>query len=116
MVLAVSATSVTVTYLATFSKATTLPTTLDKNYWYPVDPATKEGTLDPLPALNTRAQWASLRKKQEITEATVSCPRMPYVSRGLGPLMSIYVGQEVERVRHCGFCVEDSGSDESVMV
>ena len=72
VVLAVTDMSVTVTYFTTFAKATTLPTTLDKNYWYPVDPATKEGTLDPLPALNTRAQWASLRKKQHVTEATVS--------------------------------------------
>ena len=72
IVLAATATSVTVTYLVTFDKATALPTTLDNNYWYPIKPATKEGTLEPLPALNTRAQWASLRKKQYITGATVS--------------------------------------------
>jgi hypothetical protein len=76
IVLAVEAQSITVTYLATFKRSTKLPTTLDKAYWYPVDPAEKEAALDPLPALNTNAQWASLRKKQTITVTPVSCGLM----------------------------------------
>ncbi|KAF9233670.1 hypothetical protein BU15DRAFT_66378 [Melanogaster broomeanus] len=66
IVLKQNSTSVTVTYLATFDKSTTLPTTLKQQYWYPIQPATQEGAYVPLPALNQRAQWACLRKKQEL--------------------------------------------------
>ncbi|KAF9230371.1 hypothetical protein BU15DRAFT_69252 [Melanogaster broomeanus] len=66
IVLKQNSTSVTVTYLATFDKSTTLPTTLKQQYWYPIQPATQEGSYVPLPALNQRAQWACLRKKQEL--------------------------------------------------
>ncbi|KAF9219437.1 hypothetical protein BS17DRAFT_811159 [Gyrodon lividus] len=70
-----NSTHVTVTYLATFDKSTTLPTTLKKPYWYPIDPAKKEGSYVPLPALNERAQWASLRKKQELQLSAL--PQVP---------------------------------------
>ncbi|KAF9233672.1 hypothetical protein BU15DRAFT_79878 [Melanogaster broomeanus] len=66
IVLKQNSTSVTVTYLATFDKSTELPTTLKEKYWYPINPATQEGSYVPLPALNQRAQWACLRKKQEL--------------------------------------------------
>ncbi|KAF8886083.1 hypothetical protein CPB84DRAFT_1827144 [Gymnopilus junonius] len=60
--------SVTVTYLATFAGATSLPTSFtDKSLWYPIKPATKESTYQPLPETNGKAQWACLRKKQTIT-------------------------------------------------
>ncbi|KAI0299209.1 hypothetical protein BC826DRAFT_63381 [Russula brevipes] len=69
VVLVAGSSSVQVTYLATFAKSTQLPTTIaDKTMWYPISPATKESTHDPLPALqNNTAQWASLRQKQTIT-------------------------------------------------
>jgi len=69
VVLVAGTSSVTVTYLATFAKSSSLPTTFtDKTMWYPIKPATKESTYEPLPALpNNTAQWASLRKKQTIT-------------------------------------------------
>lgn len=60
-----------VTYLATFNKSTTLPAAFtDKSYWYPISPATKESTYDPLPALGD-AQWAALRQKQTVTDDPV---------------------------------------------
>ncbi|KIK96561.1 hypothetical protein PAXRUDRAFT_825793 [Paxillus rubicundulus Ve08.2h10] len=71
IVLKKNPTSVTVTYLATFDKSLTLPTTLKQQYWYPIKPATQEGSYVPLPALNERAQWACLRKKQELVLSTV---------------------------------------------
>ena len=69
VVLATGSSSVQVTYLATFAQSTKLPASFaDKSLWYPISPATKEGTYDPLPALpNNKAQWACLRKKQTIT-------------------------------------------------
>jgi len=70
IVLAVHGGSVDVTYTATFAKSTQLPTSFtDKSYWYPINPATKEGTLDPIPsAINPQtAQWASLRQTQKVT-------------------------------------------------
>ncbi|GBE85424.1 hypothetical protein BKA93DRAFT_828887 [Sparassis latifolia] len=72
VVLVAGSSSVVVTYLATFNQSKTLPASFtDKSYWYPVSPATKEGTLDPLPSLNGTAQWVSLRKKQTVTEDPV---------------------------------------------
>ncbi|CCL99536.1 uncharacterized protein FIBRA_01554 [Fibroporia radiculosa] len=60
--------SVVVTYLATFGGSKKLPTTLQEVYWYPIEPAEKEGKHEPLPELNPGvAQWASLRKKQTVT-------------------------------------------------
>ncbi|TFK42012.1 hypothetical protein BDQ12DRAFT_710341 [Crucibulum laeve] len=74
VVLVAGASSVQVTYLATFAQSTQLPTTFtDKTMWYPIKPATKESTYDPLPALpNGKAQWACLRKKQTITTDPVN--------------------------------------------
>ncbi|KAF8737183.1 hypothetical protein AX14_013311 [Amanita brunnescens Koide BX004] len=73
VVLVTGSSSVQVTYLATFAKSTKLPTSFtDKSFWYPIKPATKESTYEPLPALpNNVAQWASLRKKQTITKDPV---------------------------------------------
>ncbi|KAI9571765.1 hypothetical protein HD554DRAFT_1819731 [Boletus coccyginus] len=69
LVLVPGQTSVQVTYVATFGQSTTLSTELDKAMWYPFKPATKEGNLEPLPALsNGKAQWASLRTKHTITK------------------------------------------------
>ena len=68
LVLEPGETSVQVTYVATFSENTTLPSTLDKTMWYPLAPATQEGSFAPLPALdNGKAQWASLRTRHTIT-------------------------------------------------
>jgi hypothetical protein len=70
IVLEVSDSFVTVTYTATFRGSTTLPFK-DKSLWYPVAPAEKEGNLEPLPAVNEKAQWVSLRRKQRVTSSTV---------------------------------------------
>jgi hypothetical protein len=66
--------SVEVTYVATFDQSTALPNALDKTMWYPFAPALQEGAFAPLPtALSSgKAQWASLRTKQTITENPVS--------------------------------------------
>jgi len=73
VVLVAGSSSVQVTYLATFAGSTQLPASFaDKSIWYPISPAKKESTHDPLPALpNNKAQWACLRKKQTITEDPV---------------------------------------------
>ncbi|KAJ7035702.1 hypothetical protein C8F04DRAFT_1098212 [Mycena alexandri] len=74
VVLVAGATSVRVTYLATFAGATALPASFaDKSYWYPFTPATKESTYDPLPARadSPVAQWASLRATQTVTQTPV---------------------------------------------
>ena len=62
-----------VTYLATFAGTTQIPASFsDKSMWYPISPAKKESTYDPLPALpNNKAQWACLHKKQTITDNLV---------------------------------------------
>ncbi|KAG6380542.1 hypothetical protein JVT61DRAFT_4901 [Boletus reticuloceps] len=73
LVLEPGKTSVQVTYVPTFKESTTLPSTLDKAMWYPFMPATKEGSLEPLPAMsNGKAQWASLRSKQTIAKDPIS--------------------------------------------
>jgi hypothetical protein len=74
VVLVAGSSSVQVTYLATFAGSTQLPASFaDKSIWYPISPAKKESTHDPLPALpNNKAQWACLRKKQTITEDPVN--------------------------------------------
>jgi hypothetical protein len=75
IVLAVHEGSVDVTYTATFATSTQLPTLFtDKSYWYPINPATKEGSLDPLPsAINPEIeQWVSLRRTQKVTADPVS--------------------------------------------
>ena len=73
VVLVAGSSSVEVTYLATFIHSTKLPASFaDKSMWYPISPATKESTHDPLPALpNNTAQWACLRRKQTITDNPV---------------------------------------------
>ncbi|KAJ7228547.1 hypothetical protein GGX14DRAFT_384986 [Mycena pura] len=73
VVLVAGNTSVQVTYLATFARSTTLPTSFaDKSYWYPFTPAGQESIYEPLPArANNEAQWASLRVTQTITQGTV---------------------------------------------
>ena len=88
VVLVTGSSSVQVTYLATFAKSTKLPTSFtDKSFWYPIKPATKESTYEPLPALpNNVAQWASLRKKQTITKSPVGysfSPRIVNISDAL---------------------------------
>lgn len=89
VVLAVGTQSITVTYLATFNRAKKLPTTLDEAYWYPIDPAEKEAALDPLPALNTNAQWASLRTKQTIAVTPVSCGLIISMNKNSIPIVVI---------------------------
>ncbi|KAG9316104.1 hypothetical protein JVU11DRAFT_3778 [Chiua virens] len=72
LVLEAGATSVRVTYVATFNESNTLPTALDKTMWYPFRPATKEGDLEPLPPMREGiAQWASLRSTHTITNDPV---------------------------------------------
>ena len=73
VVLVAGSSSVEVTYLATFIHSTKLPASFaDKSMWYPMSPATKESTHEPLPALpNNTAQWACLRRKQTITDNPV---------------------------------------------
>ena len=90
VVLVAGSSSVQVTYLATFAQSTQLPTSFaDKSIWYPISPAKKEGTHDPLPALpNNTAQWACLRKKQKITDNPVGYlfpPRIVNISDDLCP-------------------------------
>jgi len=74
IVLVAGSSSVQVTYLATFAGTTQIPASFsDKSMWYPISPAKKESTYDPLPALpNNKAQWACLRKKQTITDNPVN--------------------------------------------
>ncbi|KAJ7228553.1 hypothetical protein GGX14DRAFT_613506 [Mycena pura] len=73
VVLVAGTASVEVTYLATFARSTTLPSSFaDKSYWYPFTPAGQESIYEPLPAMtNNEAQWASLRVTQTITQDTV---------------------------------------------
>lgn len=73
VVLVAGSSSVKVSYLATFVQATQLPASFaDKSMWYPISPAKKESTYDPLPALpNNKSQWACLRKIQTITDDPV---------------------------------------------
>ena len=53
-------------YLATFSRRTSLPSTLDPVFWLPVLPVeSEEGSRDlyePLPSINGVPQWVSLRR------------------------------------------------------
>ncbi|KAI5983081.1 hypothetical protein F5J12DRAFT_150524 [Pisolithus orientalis] len=74
VVLETNETSVQVTYFSTFHEANDLPPTLDKDLWYPVQPAIQEGRYEPLPGWNVyeeRAQWASLRQKHKVTQQKV---------------------------------------------
>ncbi|KAF9237982.1 hypothetical protein BU15DRAFT_75592 [Melanogaster broomeanus] len=71
IVLGKDASSVTVTYVATFNYRpgeAKLPANLEKEkqYWYPVTPAANERQYTPLPAFNKHAQWVSLRKKHKL--------------------------------------------------
>ena len=61
---------VTVTYTATFKASTKLPFE-NKEFWYPVRPAEKEGDLEPLPAVNDKAQWVSLRRGHKVAGSKV---------------------------------------------
>ncbi|KDR77566.1 hypothetical protein GALMADRAFT_209879 [Galerina marginata CBS 339.88] len=55
--------SVGVTYMATFDRETTLPTTLDPNFFYPIAPALqgKQAFVPLAGEADGEAQWASLR-------------------------------------------------------
>jgi hypothetical protein len=81
IVLRVDSDKLKVAYLATFAHARSLRSTgLDPNgiqNWYPITPAPKEGSLDPLnplvPAKQAIAQWVSLRKSFDVSDKKVSC-------------------------------------------
>ncbi|KAI6026986.1 hypothetical protein EDC04DRAFT_3092218 [Pisolithus marmoratus] len=72
IVLKTGSTRVHVTYLATFRFETKLPPDLDKDMWYPFQPAEQEGSYVPLePHENGVIQWASLRTEQIVTQTPV---------------------------------------------
>jgi hypothetical protein len=80
IVLRVDSDKLKVAYLATFAHARSLRSTgLDTNgiqNWYPVKPAPKEGSLDPLnplvPTEQAVAQWVSLRRSFDVSDKKVS--------------------------------------------
>lgn len=61
-------TSMQVTYVATHGYKDFLPLELDKTMWYPISPAPWENyELPPLPRINARVQWVSLRYTHTIS-------------------------------------------------
>lgn len=118
IVLTPGAHSVDVTYQATFAQSTSLPGNFtDKDLWYPVSPAKKEGSHEPLPALGDgKAAWASLRKTQTITQDPVEYSYLcSHAARSLTTYIVIFTCLQVKIISGLKYSEHDAGLIKAAM-